>query len=158
MCETWDHPSCFSLLIQVQSRTPLTRMSTYVAVRNLLYNFLRHTCIILLPLVEPGGTRERLKVHEHTKCYLQPTGKKVTSFCFLPLKKCLSFQCLDKFQSLLFTNTRYALMEAWKCTVNTSSYMLMIWCVDVSNGLSHLRNIITAKEDGNTNKVLSAQM
>jgi len=51
----------------VLSRDPphtLTRMSTYVAVRNLLYS-LKHTCILLLPLHKPEEIKDSLQVHKN---------------------------------------------------------------------------------------------
>lgn len=67
MCEMWDTPTLLSASYQgvrVQSRAPLTGMSTHVAVRNFFHSSLRHTCIILLPLGEPEVTRTTVQAHQ----------------------------------------------------------------------------------------------
>lgn len=49
-------------------------------------------------------------------------------------------------------------MPLWKHKHAQLTQVHWCWWSDASNGLSHLRDIIAAKEDGNTNKVASAQM
>lgn len=72
--------------VRVQSRAPLTRMSTQVAVRNLLYTSFKHFCGLFIPLDEPVVIRKNTNTtfnsgYSERNCLATFTGVCVFYLC-----------------------------------------------------------------------------
>lgn len=81
-------------------------MTTHETVSDLLYGSLGHAHVLLLPLTEPdvAGQSQRGDTCINTTTN-QKASKRSCGVYSLPLQKGLSFQHLDKPQSLLPSNT-----------------------------------------------------